>query len=205
MEENMTNSLSNLITARVKSNGRGWCFSSQDFADLGNYHAVRRTLARLTEAGLINRLAKGMYYYPRHHDTLGELPVKIDAVIDAMQRAHQIRCQPSGAYAANLLGLSNQVPAKIIILTDGPTKKMKVGNKEIYFKRTVPKNMATAGTITGLIIQAIKHIGKDHITQEHMQRLKRRLSTDDINILKKNAYLAPAWIAKLIKSELIGG
>ena len=200
----MTESLTKIITSRVEAKGRGWCFTAQDFLDLGNYHAVRKTLARLTQVGLINRLAEGMYYYPRHHNVLGELPIQTDAIIDAMQRAHQIRCQPSGAYAANLLGLSDQVPAKITILTDGTSKKMKIGNREIQFKRTVPKTMATAGTITGLIIQAIKHIGKDHITSEHIRQLKKRLSQDDINTLKKNAYLAPAWIAKLIKSELIG-
>lgn len=201
----MTGSLKVLITNRVDANGRGWCFSARDFFDLGSYDAIRRTLARLTEVGHIKRLAAGMYYYPRHHDMLGELPVQIDTLVDAMMRAHQIRCQPSGAYAANLLGLSDQVPAKITILTDGPTKNINVGNKVVHFKKTVPKNMATAGTITGLVIQAIKHIGKDHITSEHMQRLKQRLSNEDINTLKSNAYFAPAWIAKLIKSELIGG
>ncbi len=199
----MTTILINQIRARIAQNQQGWCFTQSDFADLGNNDSIRKSLSRLNNTGFIRRITKGMYYHPRHHATLGELPPHIDAVIDAMKRAYHIKCQPSGAYAANLLGLSEQVPAKVVILTDGPSKTIKLDNREIIFKKTVPKNMATADTITGLIIQAIKFLGKDHINSQHILKLKRILSQNDINELKRNAYLAPAWIAKLITSELI--
>lgn len=200
----MTDSLMNLIKNRIEQHGQGWCFTLSDFMDLGNYDAIRKVLSRLNDIRYINRLTKGLYHFPRHHDKLGELPPQIDSVIAAMQRAHQIKCQPSGAYAANLLGISEQVPAKIIILTDGASKTIAIGNKTIIFKTTTPKNMATSDSITGLVIQAIKFIGKEQINNDHIARLKQRLSTDDINTLKRNAHLAPAWIAKLIKSEIIG-
>jgi len=201
----VTSSLISSVKKRITENNPGWCFSYTDFADIENYDAIRQTLSRLHKIGFIRRLTKGVYYFPRYHDKLGELPPTINAIIDAMQRAYSIKCQPSGAYAANLLGLSEQVPARIVILTDGPSKTIKIDNKVITFKKTVPRNMATAGTITGLIIQAIKFLGKENITDQQISHLKNRLSDDDINELKQKAYLAPAWIAKLIKSELVGG
>ena len=200
----MTQSLIDQIEARIKEHGLGWCFTMGDFTDLGNYDAVRKVLSRLYSIRYITRLTKGLYHLPRYHEKLGELPPQIKAVIDAMQRAHHIKCQPSGAYAANLLGISEQVPAKIVILTDGASKKIAIGNKTIIFKRTTPKNMATYDNIAGLVIQAIKYIGRDTISDTHLSRLKLRLSNVDINTLKRNAHLAPAWIAKLIKTELIG-
>ena len=200
----VTTTLTEEIKARIQQQGQGWCFTQNDFANLGNYDTVRKILSRLNSIGYIKRLTKGMYHFPRHHEVLGELPPQVDTVINAMQRAHQIKCQPSGAYAANLLGMSEQVPAKIVILTDGASKQITIGNKVIIFKKTTPKNMATSNSITGLVIQAIKFIGKKHISSQHFSSLRQRLASDDIDALKRNAYLAPAWIAKLIKTELIG-
>jgi predicted transcriptional regulator of viral defense system len=200
----VTMTLTEQIKTRIQRQKEGWCFTQSDFVDLGKYDAVRKILSRLHDIGYIKRLTKGIYYLPRYHPTLGELPVQIDAVINAMQRAYRIRCQPSGAYAANLLGISEQVPAKIIILTDGASKQINIGNKVIIFKKTTPKNMVTAGSITGLVIQAIKFIGKEHINGDHIALLKQRLSSDDMKTLKRHAFLAPAWIAKLINTELIG-
>ena len=200
----MTKSLVDQIKNRITQHEEGWCFTQGDFSDLGSEDSVRKVLSRLTDIRFISRLAKGLYQLPRYHDQLGELPPQVDAVIDAMQRARHIKCQPSGAYAANLLGLSEQVPAKIIILTDGASKQIKIGNQTITFKTTTPKNMATADSITGLVIQAIKYIGKKQINDEQLSQLKQRLSTNDIAELKRNAHLAPAWVAKLIKTQILG-
>ncbi len=200
----MTKSLIKRIEDRIADSGRGWCFTQEHFSDLGNYDAVRQALSRLNNVGFIQRLAPGLYHFPRYHDDIGELPPKIENVIKAVKQSQKIKCQPSGAYAANLLGLSEQVPAKTVVLTDGPSRKIKIANQEIIFKKTVPRNMATAETITGLITQAFKYIGKDNINQKHIDIIKNRLDNSDLIELKRNAYLAPAWIAKIIKSKIIG-
>ncbi len=199
----MTKSLIKNIEGRIARSGRGWCFTQDHFSDLGNYDAVRQALSRLNNIGFIQRLAPGLYHFPRHHDEIGELPPKIENIIKAVKESQKIKCQPSGAYAANLLGLSEQIPAKIVVLTDGPSRKIKIANQEIIFKRTVPRNMATAETITGLITQAFKYIGKENIGQKHIAIIKSRLDNRDLTELKRNAYLAPAWIAKLIKTKII--
>ncbi len=111
-----------------------------------------------------------------------------------------LRIQPSGAYAANLLGLSEQVPAKVVFLTDGSAKKIKIGNTDVTFKKTTPKNMQLAGTTAGLVIQAFKYMGKDHITPQIAARLLARLNDSDRQLLLSNLSASPMWIAKLIKS-----
>ncbi|HAT3863315.1 TPA: hypothetical protein RG334_001757 [Legionella pneumophila] len=200
----MTEFLAEKIKNYIQKAGEGWCFTPADFSNIANNDVVRQTLSRLSRVGFIDRLAQGVYYYPQYHDVLGKLPPKTEAIIDAIQNAYHIKCQPTGAYAANLLGLSEQMPTNIVLLTDGPSKKIKIGNKNIIFKRTTPKNMSTAGTITGLIIQAVKYIGKEHIDKKHLKQIKNRLSEEQIKHLHREIYLAPAWIAKLIKSEVTG-
>lgn len=199
----MTTTLVEKIKHRLSKKGRGWCFTPSDFLDLGNYDAIRQVLTRLTSVGLIKRIAHGLYSYPRQHEVLGELPPSLDSIIKAIQVNLHIKCQPSGAYAANLLGLSEQVPAKIVLLTDGATKNYKIGNKEITFKKTVPKNMATAGTMTSLIIQSIKYLGKDHLSKRHYLHIRNQLAKKDVEHLKRHYHLAPAWIAKIIKNEIL--
>lgn len=189
----MTKFLAEKIKNHIQERDQGWCFTPTDFSDLANNEVVRQTLSRLNKVGLIDRLAKGVYYYPRYHNVLGKLPPKIEGIIAAIQNAYHIKCQPTGAYAANLLGLSEQVPTNIVLLTDGQSKNIKIGNKKIIFKRTTPKNMLTAGTITGLIIQAIKYIGKEHINNDYLKQIKSHLSNQQMKLIGREVHLAPAW------------
>jgi Family of unknown function (DUF6088) len=193
----------NNIKNRAYGNGRGWCFTPKDFLDLGSEDAVHQALSRLTKKGFVKRLVWGLYEYPRKHPKLGELPPQLNKVIKAIAQKGKLRYQPSGAYAANLLGLSDQVPVKVVLLTDGVSKSVKVGNTEFFFKKTTPKHMLTAGSITGLVIQALKFLGKQHIDDRVVTILRKRLSLKDQKRLKLDYHLAPVWIADLIKNDLI--
>ena len=98
------------------------------------------------------------------------------------------RCDACGD-RRDQLGLSDQVPAKVVFLTDGRSKRIQLGKLTIALKQTSPRIMATAGTISGSIIQALRYLGKDHVTEETVKRLDRRLSTDDRKqLLKDLAY-----------------
>jgi predicted transcriptional regulator of viral defense system len=151
------------IKSRIYGFGRGKCFTPDKFLDLGGDNAIRQSLSRLTKEGIIRRLAQGLYEYPRIHKTLGILPPQADQIIKALAERDEITVQPSGAYAANLLGISEQVPNKIVYLTQGSPRKIEIGNMEIILKRTSNKHMAVAGKISGLIIQALLYLGKYHL------------------------------------------
>lgn len=140
-----------------------------------------------------------MYDYPKHHPRLGRLAPSTDAVAQALAGRDVVRLQPGGAYAANLLGLSEQVPMKVVFLTDGPSRRVRLGRQEIILKRTTPRNMATASRISGLVIQALRQMGQRHVDVAVVDTLKRQLSEDDKRQLLKDLRYAPAWIADLMR------
>ena len=156
-------------------------------------------MRRYRQAGLIRQLARGLYDYPRTDTEFGTLTPSPDAVAKALAGRDAVRLQPSGAYAANLLGLSTQIPMKIVYLTDGRSRTVRIGKKQIILKRTTPRNMATAGRTSGLVIQALRHLGRQHVGDDIVARLDDRLDADAKKQLLKDVRFAPAWIADILR------
>jgi hypothetical protein len=190
----MALSVQDLIAARIRENGPGWVFTPRHFLDLGPRKSVDMSLTRLRQTDSIRHLARGLYDCPKTHPKLGLLSPSPDAVARAISESDATRLQPSGAYAVNLLGLSPQVPAQIVYLTDGTEKAVEIGKQQIRLKRTTPKNMTTAGTTSGLVIQAFRYLGKSGVTTAHIDHLKRTLSGDDRQKLWQDRIHAPAWM-----------
>ena len=192
-------SIEKKIVARIYGKGRGWAFTPSHFLDLGSRSAVGNALSRLTTAGTIRRLAFGLYDYPATDPVLGTVAPSADAIARALVVRDAIRIQPSGAYAANLLGLSDQVPSRIVFLTDGPARKVKIGKREIILQHTTPRNMAAAGRTSGTIIQALRHLGQDQVNEQALAILRRNLANSDRPIILKDLKNAPAWIAEILR------
>lgn len=190
-------SIKNKIINRIYGKGRGWCYTPKSFSDLGSPEAIRITLHRLEKKGAIRRLSRGIYEYPKKHPTIGFLSPNPDKIAEAISVRDAIRIRPSGAFAANILGLSNQVPAKIVFLTDGSGRRIKIGPREIIFKRTTPRNMAGAKS-SGTLILALKYIGKEQVSQDHIKHFRESLSTHIKMKLKKDSIYAPGWICPII-------
>lgn len=195
----VANPIDRPMLARIKKRGRGWVFSALDFVDLGTRSSVDTALSRMAAAKTIRRLARGLYDLPKQHPIVGLTAPDIQNVAKALAGKIGTRVQPTGAYAANLLGLSEQVPAKVIFLTDGISKHVRLGKLEISLKKTSPRMMATAGTTSGLIIQALRHIGKTNVNDDTLKRLDSRLSPADRKRLLTDAAFAPAWINAIMR------
>ena len=187
------------ILSRIYGRGKGCVVTPGEFLDLGSRQAVDLALHRLVKKGTLRRLARGLYDYPRTDPDLGPLAPSIDAIVKALKGREAIRLQPSGGYAANLLGLSEQVPMKIVFLTDGPARRVQLGKQVIQLKHTTPRAMATAGRMSGLVIQALRHIGQQHLDNALVARLRNRLSDDDRKQLLQDIRYAPAWIATVMR------
>jgi hypothetical protein len=170
-----------------------------DFLDLGSRQAVGLALHRLAKKGVIRRLARGVYDFPKQHLVLGPLSPSADTIAQALAGRDRTRLQPAGAYAANALGLSDQVPAKAVFLTDGPSRTVKIGSMTIQLRRTTPRNMAAAGRLAGLVIQALRELGKDHVTSARVEHLKRTLPAEQRRELLKDLKLAPAWMHPIFR------
>ena len=187
------------VVSRIYGHGRGWVFTPNHFKDLGSRDAVASALKRHKQSGLIRQLARGVYDYPKIDPELGLLEPSIDDIAQALAGRDATRLQPSGAYAANLLGLSTQVPTKIVYLTDGRPRTVQIGKRQITLKQTTPRNMATAGRISGLVIQALRHLGSRHVDAAIIEAVKKRLSASDRKRLLADIRHAPAWIADIIR------
>jgi len=195
----VANPIDRSMFPRIKARGEGWVFSPADFADLGSRTAVDKALSRMTTTGTIRRVARGLYDVPRQHPVVGVTTPSVDKVAKALAGKDGTRLQPTGAYAANLLGLSDQVPAKVVFLTDGRSKRVRLGKLEIVLKQTSPRNMATAGRISGLVIQALRYLGKAHVNDDTVKRLDRKLTADDRKQLLKDLAYAPSWIGEIMR------
>ena len=187
------------IMNRIRTRGRGGCFTPKAFVDLGTPEAVRIALHRAVKRGTIRRLSRGLYDYPEKHPKLGLLTPSPEAVAKAISERDATRIQPSGAYAANLLGLSEHVPAKVVFLTDGPARRIQTGHHEIFLKHTTPRNMATAGRVSGTVIQALRFIGQKQITAAHIRQLRNQLPEADKAQLLKDRVYTPGWMHPMIE------
>src|SRR6185437_6598984 len=192
-------SIDSRIVAAIRSRGRGSVFVPADFLDIGSREAVDVALHRLARQGTIRRLARGVYDFPKEHPVLGPLQPSAETVAKALAGRDRTRLQPAGAYAANALGLSEQVPAKAVFLTDGPSRTVKIGPMTIQLRRTTAKNMAAAGRLSGLLIQALRELGKEHVTPERRAQLKRTLPPKKRQELIKDIRLAPAWMHPIFR------
>jgi hypothetical protein len=179
---------------RIAMQGEGWVFTPSDFADLGSRTAVASALMRYAASGQIRQLSRGLYDWPRQHPLLGLLWPDVAQVAQALERKDGLRLQPAGAYAANMLGLSEQVPARVEYLTDGPSREVAVGPTHISLKRTTPKNMACAGRLSGLLIQALRFLGEAHVTPVRIAHVRSALPAEQrAQVIADLAY-APVWM-----------
>lgn len=182
------------MLTRIRELGRGALFAPAGFLDIGGRRAVDVALHRMVKRGVIRRLGRGLYDYPKSDPKLGRLSPSVDAIAGALASKDRLRLQPAGAYAANLLRLSEQVPARIVFLTDGSSRRIRVGGRQIVLKRTTPRNMAAAGRTTGLLIQALRHLGREHVDAARIAHLRRLLPKSERRRIAADLPLAPAWM-----------
>jgi hypothetical protein len=186
-------SIRDQVFTRLRAKGRGAVFGPTDFLDLGSRAAVDQALSRLARSGKIRRLARGVYDYPKTHPRFGVLSPSLDRVAAAIARATGSTIQLSGAHAANLLGLSTQIPAHLLYLTDGPPRKVRIGNQMIDFRHAAPRKLAGAGTPAGTVLQALQYLGRAGMTDDLVRRLQHTLDPADKASLSRHARSAPAW------------
>lgn len=192
-------SVDSKLLARLQAKRAGWVFTPAHFVDLGSRDAVASCLKRLKRAGTIRQLTRGLYDYPVQHPVLGTIAPSADAIARALVARDAIRLQPAGAYAANVLGLSDQIPAKVVFLTDGPARRVQIGRQEILLQHTTPRHMATAGRKSGTFIQALRYLGRDQVDGKVMAALRRQVDETDCAVLRKDLRHAPAWIADILR------
>lgn len=182
------------ILRRIAAKGRGWAFTPHDFTDLGDDRSIGMALTRLQRSGKIRRIRHGLYDQPHAHPLLGQVGAGTDAVVDAIARKRNLRLLPSPALAANQLGLSTQVPAQIVYHTDGAPTRLNLGNLQIDFRRNTGRLLSLAGRSSGLVAQALRDVGKDQVTDNHLARVRAHLPASARKQLLQDLAQVPAWM-----------
>ncbi len=185
---------SQTILRRIAAKGRGWAFTPHDFADLGDSRSIGMALTRLLRSGKIRRIGHGLYDQPHSHPLLGKVGAGADAVVNAIARKRNLRLLPSPALAANQLGLSTQVPARLVYHTDGAPAQVTLGNLQIDLRRNSSRLLGLAGRTGGLVAQALRGVGKGQVTADHIRRIRHRLPAAARKQLLQNLPLVPAWM-----------
>ena len=188
------------ILDRIRGHDRGKVFTPKDFLDLGSRDAADQSLSRLVRSGEIQRLGRGIYHYPRVNERLG-IPIgpDPDEIAEALGRQTGTRVLPSGAAAANRLGLSTQVPAKPVYLTDGRTRQVRIGGMVFQIRHAAPKELSAASRTSAMVFQALRHLGRTAIDDQVIARLRRVLSADQRQQLLRDSRYTTDWIAVIVR------
>lgn len=193
------------ISLRIELMPAGDVFIIPDFSDIADDATVRKALSRLENDGKIRRIMRGVYDCPEYNEFLGEyIEPKPDKVAHALARNYGWSIVPCGDTALNMLGLSTQVPAVWLYVSDGIYKEYSYGNTIIKFKRTTNKEISKISYKTALIIQALKALGKENITDEIIHKISSLTTDDEKATMFAEAKYATVWIYNIIK-EICGG
>ena len=174
--------IENKVHSRIYGNGRGWTFCNKYFSDIGTPGAIDTALHRLVKDGKIRRACRGVYYYPKYSELLKQdLGSDIDEVAHAIARRSGWRILADGSTALNLLGLSTQVPARWMYLSDGAQRRTSytIGNNKLVFKNTPLKEAGVKHHMGSLIVQALKTLGQERIDSELINKLRRRIPAEE--------------------------
>ena len=190
----------NKVLSRIYGRGRGWAFSRSDFIENFSMESIDLSLFKLAKEGKIRRVCRGMYDYPKYSDLLRqELSPDFDQVAQAFARKFNWRIQPSGDAALNLLGLSTQVPGKLIYLSDGPNRKYTIENYTLEFKRSALKDVGFKYRESGLLVQALKALGKERITEQIISKIRKQLDSNKYLKIVRDTKSSTGWIYDSIK------
>ena len=192
-------SIEKSVLSRIYGRGRGSVCVPTEFLDLGSRGSIDLALSRLVKKGVLRRVDRGVYGFPKKSRLIGELSPQPEVVAKALARRGGQKLLPSGAFAANLLGLTEQVPARVEYLTDGPSKTVMIKKLSVVLKQAAPSRLATAGQVSGTVAQALRFLRKDQVDAQVIDKLRLRLSAADKTQLVRDIPLVPAWVGEVFR------
>lgn len=187
------------LKQRIDSLPKGAPFIAKDFSDITDAHTIRRLINLMIDQGEISRIMAGVYYRPKISEVLGvPVPPRADAVAHTIARKNGWIIAPGGETALNQLGLSTQVPAVWTYLSDGPYKEYSYGNTRLKFKKTTGKDLKGLSFTSAMVVQALKALGKEHVTDDVIRQLAHRLDEKEKQDLANQTMMATEWIRNAV-------
>jgi hypothetical protein len=196
----ISQTMKNQVLLRIRRFRHGRAFMAKDFLDIASRGTIDMALSSLVRDRKIRRIRRGLYDVPKSNPGLGGvLNPDIDQTARALARRYRWTIVPEGGWAANLLGLSTQVPAKIVYLSDGPSKKVQLGKRTLHFKHARPHVLAEQEGMSALVVQALRYIGKQQLDERLILRLRALLSDAEKRRLIRATRFGVEWIYETAK------
>ena len=187
-------SISKEISKRIKRLRRGKPFRSTDFLELGGRAAVDQALWRLVKAGEIKRIKGGVFVKPEKNAYVGEVLPGAEEIAKFLAKQSGNKVDISGADAARRFGFTTQVSSQSVFLTDGPSRRYRLGNQEIRLKHVAPRKLALAGRPAGEALSALWYLGSNEVSPKTFERIEGRLPYEEFSVLLKHQEVMPGWM-----------
>lgn len=191
--------IKNSVMKKIERSNPNSVFFISDFTDTGSPETIRKIFFQAAEAGTLERVGQGIYVKPKE-SRFGKVPVSLENI--AYEIADRDKCQilPTGSAAANMIGLSTQIPMNLSYITSGSTRTITIGDRKLNFRHASPKNFTCKGKSMPILIQGMREIGENNITEQHCSAIKKFIELSADPYLQEDLRIAPAWIQKIIKS-----
>lgn len=199
----MNASVNNTIELKIGRLKPGDVFLPSDFKDLGTSTAIRKALSRLVETGRVERMGQGIYVIPKYDKVFGKVLPSIEQIANILAKKDHVKIKPSGQYALNKVGLSTQVPMRLVFLTTGHSKKIQIGKSAIIFKATTAKKLSMKGEITSLLFLGLVELDLKNISSTQLEHIQMLIKKDTSENLKYNLRLAPAKVSDFIIKNIL--
>jgi hypothetical protein len=194
----MNESISSQIENKIKRSRPGQIILPSDFKDLGTSTAIRKTLSRLVDQKVLVRMGQGVYVIPIHDKLFGEVLPSMEEIAASLAEKEHVKIMPTGQYALNKIGLSNQVPMKMVFLTNGTKKNITIGKSSILFQPTTTKKLAMVGSISSLLFLGLEELDLNRLKESELEKIIALLKKEDQNNLKHDLKLTPARISDFV-------
>lgn len=194
----MKESVSQIIELKINRCKPGQVFSPSDFKELGTSTAIRKALSRLVESGQVERMGQGIYVVPKNDKVFGKVLPSMEQLAEALAKKEHVKIKPSGQYALNKVGLSTQVPMRLVFLTSGNSKRIQIGKSAIIFKSTTAKKLSMKGDITSLLFLGLEELDLQKLSPTQMFRIRELLQHESPENLKYNLRLAPSKVSDFV-------
>jgi len=199
----MKTSVNNIIEFKISKFKPGQVVLISDFKDIGTSTAIRKTLSRLVESEQVERMGQGIYVIPKNDKVFGKVLPSMEELAEALAKKEHVKIKPSGQYALNKVGLSTQVPMRLIFLTSGNAKKIRIGQNAIIFKSATAKKLSMVGDITSLLFLGLEELDLKKLSPTQMDTIKDLLKQEAPEILKYNLRLASIKVSDFLVKNIL--
>ncbi len=176
-------------------------FVPAQFLTLGSRVSIDQSLTRLVKAGAVLRVARGVYVRPKQSKYAGLVMPEPAVIAASLVKAQGARVEVHGAEAALRFELTTQVPMQPVFYTSGRSRRVRLGRMQIRLKHAGPRRFALAGRPAGVALNALRHIGRENVTPQVIEKIKRQLPPAEFEVLRQASTSMPAWLAEALNLE----